>query len=141
MPEVSAHRHIAARPEQVWAILTNRAILADGSFGITRLDGDIALGNRLALYAEVAGDRAFKLRVTTFDPARKMVWQGGMPLGLFTGTRTFTLAPSGGGTDFHMQEVFSGPLSGLIWKSMPDLQPSFDQFAQALEQHATGTAQ
>jgi hypothetical protein len=141
MPEVSTHRHIAARPEQVWAILTNRAILADGSFGITRLDGDIALGNRLALYAEVAGDRAFKLRVTTFDPTRKMVWQGGMPLGLFTGTRTFTLAPAGAGTDFHMQEVFSGPLSGLIWKSIPDLEPSFDQFAQALDQHATGATQ
>jgi len=141
MPEVAAHRHIAAPPERVWAILTNRAILADGTFGITRIDGDIAPNARLALYAQVARDRAFKLRVRTFEPARKMVWQGGMPLGLFTGTRTFTLVPTATGTDYHMKEVFSGLLSGLIWKSMPDLQPSFDQFAEALNSHATGEHQ
>lgn len=141
MPQVSVQRHIAASPDTVWAILTNRAILADGSFGIARLVGDIGPNARLALYAAVAGNRAFKLRVRTFEPAHKMVWQGGMPLGLFTGTRTFTLTPADSGTDFHMQEVFSGPLSGLIWKSMPDLQPSFDQFARALDQHATGATQ
>ena len=38
-----------------------------------------------------------------------MVWSGGMPLGLFTGTRTFTLTAKGDGTtDFHMQEVYAG---------------------------------
>ena len=141
MPQVTVQRHIAAPPRQVWAVLTNRAILANGSFGITRIDGDIKQGNRLALYAAVVGDRVFKLRVKTFEPAQKMVWQGGMPLGLFTGTRTFTLEPTATGTDFRMTEVFSGPMAGLIWKSMPDLQPSFDQFAQALDHHATGATQ
>jgi hypothetical protein len=34
-----------------------------------------------------------------------MVWVGGMPLGLFKGTRTFTLAPGqGGATQFTMRE-------------------------------------
>ncbi|WP_108813856.1 SRPBCC domain-containing protein [Loktanella sp. Alg231-35] len=138
MPQVEVQRHINASPVQVWAVLTDRTTLVNGSFGITRLEGDIAPNARLALYTEVAGNRTFKLRVTAFDPAHKMVWQGGMPLGLFAGTRSFTLAETNTGTDFHMKEVFTGPLAGMIWKSMPDLQPSFDTFAQALEQHATG---
>jgi hypothetical protein len=35
-----------------------------------------------------------------------------------------------------MREEYSGPMLSLIWRSMPDLQPSFDQFAVALKQRA-----
>jgi hypothetical protein len=60
-----------------------------------------------------------------------------MPLGLFKGMRTFSLSPqSGGTTKFTMREEFSGPLLPLIWRSMPDLGPSFDQFANGLKQRA-----
>ena len=55
-----------------------------------------------------------------------------MPLGLFTGTRTFTLVPDGRSTQFRMREFYEGPVAGLIRKSMPDLNPSFIQFADAL---------
>ena len=55
-----------------------------------------------------------------------------MPLGLFTGVRQFTLTPAGAGTEFHMHEVFSGLLAPLIAGSIPDLQPSFEQFADGL---------
>jgi hypothetical protein len=62
-----------------------------------------------------------------------------MPLGLFRGVRTFTLTPvPGGATAFAMREVFSGPLLGLIKRSMPDLQPSFDEFARSLKLRAEG---
>ena len=60
-----------------------------------------------------------------------------MPLGLFKGVRTFTLTPRGDdGTDFKLREEYSGPMLGLIWKSMPDLGPSFDKFARGLKQRA-----
>ena len=53
-----------------------------------------------------------------------------MPLGLFRGVRTFTLAPEANGTTrFHMREEYTGPMLPLIWRSMPDLGPSFEQFA------------
>ena len=66
-----------------------------------------------------------------------MTWSGGMPLGLFKGVRTFTLAPgSDGTTRFTMREEYSGPLLPMIWRSMPDLGPSFRQFADGLKQHA-----
>jgi hypothetical protein len=62
-----------------------------------------------------------------------------MPLGLFKGVRRFTLTPrDGGATDFRMREEFSGPLLPLIGRSMPDLQPAFEQFADGLKQRAEG---
>ena len=57
-----------------------------------------------------------------------------MPLGLFKGVRTFTLSPQGtNATRFTMREEFTGPVLPLIWRSMPDLQPSFDRFAAGLK--------
>ena len=66
-----------------------------------------------------------------------MVWTGGMPLGLFKGERTFTLTRRGDGTvEFRMSEAFSGLLSPLIERSIPNLQPAFDEFAAALKKRA-----
>jgi hypothetical protein len=51
--------------------------------------------------------------------------------------RTFTLAPgSDGTTRFTVREEYSGPLLPLIWRSMPDLGPSFRQFADGLKDRA-----
>ncbi|MEQ8656855.1 MAG: SRPBCC domain-containing protein [Hyphomicrobiales bacterium] len=129
-----AERIIAAPPSIVWQVLTDKKALLDGDFGITQLDGDLLLGGKLVLRAAIAPKQAFKLKVTEFQPHQRMVWTGGMPFGLFTGTRTLTLAPDGVGTHFVVQEIFTGPMAGIIGKSMPDLQPSFDQFADALKQ-------
>jgi hypothetical protein len=74
--------------------------------------------------------------VTQFEPGRSMVWSGGMPLGLFKGVRTFTLAPEGSGTRFTVREDYTGPLLPMIWRSMPDLGPSFEQFARGLKARA-----
>jgi hypothetical protein len=60
-----------------------------------------------------------------------------MPMGLFRGVRTFTLSPDPDGvTRFRMREEYTGPLLGLIWRSMPDLGPSFEQFALGLKAEA-----
>jgi hypothetical protein len=59
-----------------------------------------------------------------------------MPLGLFTGERTYTLEPDGGGTRFTMREIYTGPMAGLIFRSIPDLTASFQQFAAGLSQQA-----
>jgi hypothetical protein len=67
-------------------------------------------------------------------PPARLRFSGGMPLGLFRGVRTYELAPAaGGGTAFHVREEYAGPLLGLFWRSMPDLGPSFDQFARGLK--------
>lgn len=62
-----------------------------------------------------------------------MVWTGGMPLGLFTGERTYQLTALGERTHFEMTEAFSGPMLELIAKSIPDMTDAFHSFAAGLE--------
>ena len=53
-----------------------------------------------------------------------------LPPGRFKGERTFTLTRQDPRTTrFTMREEYSGLLLSLIWKSMPDLGPSLEQFA------------
>lgn len=129
-------RDIAATPDKVWAILTNAARLQGGGFGIARIDGTIAPGARLKLWSSAVPGRAFALRVATFEAPREMVWSGGMPFGLFTGVRTFTLTPVGSHTQLKVREEFTGLMLGPIWRSMPDLQPSFNTFGDAVKSAA-----
>jgi hypothetical protein len=75
--------------------------------------------------------------VTAFDAPRRMVWTGGMPLGLFKGERVFTLTPGlSDGVEFSMREEYTGLMAGLIGRSIPDLQPAFDEFASDLKKAA-----
>lgn len=126
---------IAAPPERVWSILTDAARLGR-DYGILKLEGWIAPGEVLRLRAEAAPARDFVLKVTSFDPPKRMVWSGGMPLGLFTGTRVFALDPIPGGCQFTMREEYTGLMAPLIFKSIPDLNPAFRQFAAALKKEA-----
>ena len=51
-------------------------------------------------------------------------------------SRTYTLMSEGTGTRFTMREEYTGPLAGMILKSIPDLGPSFRQFAEGLKHQA-----
>jgi hypothetical protein len=120
-----------------------RAILTDApgyqvwDSGIDRVEGRIAPGNKLKVVSKANPGRAFPVKVTELTPGQRMTWSGGMPLGLFKGVRTFTLVPgSDGTTRFTMREEYTGPLLPLIWRSMPDLGPSFRQFANGLKERA-----
>jgi uncharacterized protein YndB with AHSA1/START domain len=125
---------ISAPPDAVWAALVDGAGWSTWDSGVDRVDGSIALGQTITIRSKAAPGRAFPVKVTTFEPGRRLVFAGGMPLGLFRGVRTYALTPHAGGTRFEMREEYSGPLLGLMWRSMPDLQPSFDRFAAGLKQ-------
>ena len=129
---------IEAGADTIWGILTDAQAYSQWDSGVVRVEGRIAPGEKIKVVSEANPSRAFPVRVTEFVPGRKMVWSGGMPLGLFRGVRTFTLEPAGGGTRFSMREEYTGPFLPLIWKSMPDLQPSFDKFAGELKTKAEG---
>jgi hypothetical protein len=68
------------------------------------------------------------------------VWSGAMPLGLFKGERVFELVPRSGGVAFSMREEYTGAMAGMITKSIPDLQPAFDEFAACLKARAENAA-
>jgi hypothetical protein len=136
MKAYEATATINTPPETVWAILTDGAAYANWNSGVRGLEGHIAPGEKLKVTSEANPRRAFPVRVTAFAPGRGMTWTGGMPLGLFKGVRTFTLVPDGNRTRFTMREEYSGPLLPLIGRTIPDLQPSFDQFARGLKARA-----
>jgi hypothetical protein len=136
MKHYEADAAIAAPPERVWEILTDAPAYAEWDSGVQKVDGRIAPGEKIKVVSEANPGRAFPVKVTQFEPARAMEWSGGMPLGLFKGVRTFTLTPENGTTRFSMREEYSGPLLPMIWRSMPDLGPSFEQFARGLKARA-----
>ena len=135
--EYSVERQIAALPEVVWAVLADGTKYAEWDPNINKLDGTIGLGETITVHTKLS-ERAFPVKVTQFDANAAMEWTGGMPFGLFKGVRLFTLTPKEGGTEFIMREVFSGPLLGLIGKTIPDLTESFEQFADGLKQRVEG---
>jgi hypothetical protein len=136
MKSYEATATIAAEPDRVWAVLTDAPAYAEWDSGVQKVEGRIAPGERIKVVSEANPGRAFPVKVSGFDPPRSMTWSGGMPLGLFKGVRTFSLTPDGAGTRFTMREEYTGPLLGLIWRSMPDLGPSFEQFARGLKARA-----
>ena len=141
MREYSATTTIDASTETIWGILTDAAGDPEWDPGMIRLEGRVALGEKVTAYTKLSPDRAFPVTVTEFAPGAKMTWSSGMPLGLFKGERTFTLTPQSDGTvQFTVREVFSGLLLPLIGRTIPDLTASFDQFVAGLKSRAEGAS-
>ena len=133
----SASTNIKASADTIWKILTDAPRYPSWDPGVDRIEGTIAPGAKLTAYTKLSPNRAFPVKVTEFVPGSTMVWSGGMPLGLFKGVRTFTLAPKGdGSTDFSLREEFSGPLLFLIGRTIPDLTKTFRDFAAGLKARA-----
>ena len=100
---------------------------------MTRIEGSIAAGQSIKVFVPVNPGRTFPVKVSVFDAPRRMVWTGGMPLGLFTGERTFTLdGKADGTTDFHMEEGYRGVLAGMMTRQIPDLSGAFEDFGESL---------
>jgi hypothetical protein len=132
---------ISASPDRIWAILVDGAHYPDWDSGVLRVEGRVAPGETIKVVSAVNPGRTFPVKVSEFSPNRSMTWSGGMPLGLFKGVRTFTLTPAGDGlTRFHVREEYSGPLVPMMSRSIPDLGPSFAQFASGLKRSAERAA-
>lgn len=141
MKTFAATATINAPASTVWALLTDGAAYPSWNTTVDRVEGRIAPGERIKVFVKINPGRAFPVKVAEFEPERRMVWSGGMPLGLFKGERTYTLTAKGeGAVEFAMREVFSGLFSPMIEKSIPDLQPAFDEFAAALKRAAEARA-
>ena len=139
MESYEVAKTIAASPETIWAILIDASGYTGWDSGVERVEGTIAQGSKIKVYSKISPGRAFPVKVR-LNPPSTMTWTGGMPLGLFKGVRTFTLTPKAGGdTRFDLREEFTGPLLSMIWRSMPDLTQSFEQFAAGLKQKAEAT--
>ena len=141
MRSFEAAARIEASPEQVWALLADVGGWRDWDSGVDRVEGRVALGERLTLYATMIRNRPFEVTVTEIRPRAAMRWRGGLPLGLAVIERTYHLDPQDdGGTVLTVRETHTGPLAGLLGRTTPDLNPSFRHFCEGLKARAEGRA-
>ena len=137
--EYSATVDIDAPIERIWALLTNASDYPRWNTTVVSIEGEIAEGSKIRLLAKISPDRAFTIKIAELREPDFMRWTGGMPLGLFRGDRTFRLEQlENGKVRFTTHEIYTGLLKNLIAKSMPDLQPSFDEWAASLKREAEG---
>jgi uncharacterized protein YndB with AHSA1/START domain len=127
-------RAIAAPPRDVWAVVVDAAAWPSWDSGVISVEGSVQVGQAIKLVSEANPKRAFRLKIVELDEPSLLRLSSGMPLGVFRGVRTYTVEPQSGGTLFTMCEEYSGLLAGMITRSIPDLQPSFEHFADGLQQ-------
>jgi hypothetical protein len=126
---------IRASAPKIWALLSNAKDFPRWNSTVTRLDGEIAVGNQLKLDVPIS-KRTFTPRVTELKAPQRMVWSDGFAP-MFRGVRTFDLTEKADGTTrFEMREVFSGLMLPMIRGSLPDFGPPFEQFAVDLKREA-----
>lgn len=127
---------IDAPPARVWSLLAGVNDWKSWNTTIVRSAGVVAVGEKVTLVSTLDPEREFELTVAELEPEKKLVWEDGMPLGLFSGVRTYSIDVVEGKTRFTMSEVFSGGMSGMIVGSIPDMRPSFEAFAADLKKAA-----
>jgi hypothetical protein len=126
---------IRASSRRIWALLTDSAGFPRWNSTVAGIEGQIALGQKLAVRVPLAPGRVFKPKVVEFEPERRMVWADGQAP-MFAGRRIFTLTPAKDAVELSMVEVFSGLMLPLIKGSLPDFGPAFEQYAADLKREA-----
>lgn len=139
MRSFEAVTRINASPAEVWALLVDVSSWRDWDSGVDRVEGRVALGERLTIYATMIRNRPFTVTVTELRPQEVMRWRAGLPFGLAVIERTYTLdAQEDGSTLLTVREDHTGPLAWLLDRSTPDLNPSFRQFCAGIKAKAEG---
>src|ERR687890_1473629 len=134
MRSFEAGTRIQASPDEVWRRLSDVGGWRDWDSGVDRVEGRVALGERLTLYATMIRSRPFQVTVTELRPREAMRWRGGLPLGLAVIERTYHLdAQDDGGTVLTVREDQTGPLAWVTERATPDLNPSFRQFCAGVK--------
>jgi hypothetical protein len=137
--EYAVEVDIRAPAEVLWSLLTAAADFPRWNSTVTRIDGEIREGQKLAIKVPIS-DRTFTPRVSGMKPQETMTWRDGFAP-MFRGVRTFRLTPRGDGvTGFHMSERLSGLMLPMIGGSLPDFAPVFEQYARDLQKEAERNA-
>ena len=133
MKSYEASATIDASPEKVWSVLVATSAWPEWDPFCDKIEGTVALGAKIKAFSKLSPGRAFPVKVAELVENERMVWSGGMPLGLFKGVRTFQITRDGARTRFELREELSGPMLALIGGSIPDMTEAFQKFAGGLK--------
>ena len=124
---------VEASPRTVWALLTDLDAHSRWNSTVTRIEGHVALGEKLSFEVPQAPGQKFAPTVIAIDEPRFMAWRiNHWPL--LVGERTYRIASRADGTsEFTVGEDFRGLLLPFVGRSWPD-------FVQIVEQTAADMA-
>lgn len=136
MPRFETALDIAASREAVWGLLAQGERYPQWHPAVHQVEGTVAVGESIVIIGSEDPTRGQRFSVISLEPESSMVWRSGLPFGVFGETRTFLLGDSEAGVRFELSADYTGPLSPVLGRMMPNLQASLDQFADALRMAA-----
>ena len=138
--QLNAEAEIFAPPERIWAILTDFDRYPDWNPYLSRVEGELGVGNTLLVSAGSTEGKSwrFKPKVTILDPGRELRWQGHLfARGLFSGEQFFLLrALDDGRTRLVHGGIFAGLLLKYMGSFLTDTARGFVGMNQALKARA-----
>ena len=148
--EISSTIHIAASPEEVWAILTNLANYPEWHPAYQTVTGDLRVGSILTIKTTspaTGNPVTLKVKVLTVEPRFELAWASRL-LGITTIKRRFLLRPADGGTDLTQAGTYRGMggsrgpggARGAL-KTVANIQGSYEAINQAVKGQAEGESQ
>jgi hypothetical protein len=135
--EVSASVEIGAAPERIWHVLTDFGEYSNWNPFIRHIDGPLARGAELTFTVATGPERTVvaRARILEIEVNRRLVWGGGLPLGLFRGEHTFLIRPTARGAVLENSERFTGPIAALTIRDarLQAQRQAFEAFNEALK--------
>ncbi len=81
MKEYRASIIIRASPAAIWAVLIDVSRWPEWDSNFDKMEGEVALGQRLKIFSKVMAGRVISVTVTQLVQYQKMTLTSGMPLG------------------------------------------------------------
>jgi hypothetical protein len=139
--EIKTEILIKARPEKVWAILTDFVNYPNWNPFIKSINGEVKVGNRITARMEPpeANGMTFKPVILTLKTNKELSWLGHLLFaGLFDGEHKFELIDNGNGTTtFRQNENFKGILVPFFKKKLDyNTKKGFEEMNKKLQELA-----
>ena len=132
---------IDAPADKIWPVLTDIASYPEWDPNMVRTEGTIAPGNKVKFFTKLMPNRAFPVKVTELDENSRLVLTGVMPIpGLFKSERVYDLTTTDGSTTVSLSEKFTGLMVPVFGRQIPDLNPIFEEFMQALKERVAASS-
>lgn len=120
--EITTQITINAKPDKVWAVLTDFENHHKWNPFIKSITGEAKVGNEIMVSIAPPDGKGmtFKPKVLSFDQNKEFRWIGKLLFkGLFDGEHKFELIDNGNGTTTFIHcEIFKGLLVGLFKKQL-----------------------